>query len=43
MKAVEVKDLTFSYDQETNAVENVSFSVEQGTYCTIIGHNGSGK
>lgn len=43
MKAVEVKDLTFSYDQERNAVENVSFSVKQGKYCTIIGHNGSGK
>ncbi|MBQ9328530.1 MAG: energy-coupling factor transporter ATPase [Solobacterium sp.] len=43
MKAVEVKDLTFSYDQETNAVEGVTFSVEKGTYTTIIGHNGSGK
>ncbi len=43
MKAVEVKDLTFSYDQKTNAVEQVSFSVEKGTYATIIGHNGSGK
>ena len=43
MKAVEVKDLTFSYDQKKNAVEQVSFSVEKGTYATIIGHNGSGK
>lgn len=43
MKAVEVKNLTFSYDQETNAVEDVTFSVEKGTYTTIIGHNGSGK
>ena len=43
MKAVEVKDLTFSYDQKKNAVEKVSFSVEKGAYATIIGHNGSGK
>ncbi len=43
MKAVEVKNLTFSYDQEKNAVENVSFSVDKGVYATIIGHNGSGK
>ena len=43
MKAVEVKDLTFSYDQKKNAVEQVSFSVEKGAYATIIGHNGSGK
>lgn len=43
MKAVEVKNLTFSYDQKKNAVEDVSFSVEKGVYATIIGHNGSGK
>lgn len=43
MKMIEVKDLTFSYDNQVNAVENVSFSIEKGTYTTIIGHNGSGK
>ncbi|MBR4455023.1 MAG: energy-coupling factor transporter ATPase [Solobacterium sp.] len=43
MNAVEVKDLTFSYDQEKNAVENAAFSVPKGSYTTIIGHNGSGK
>ena len=43
MKAVEVEKLTFSYDQETNAVEDVTFSIEEGSYTTIIGHNGSGK
>ena len=43
MKAVEVEKLTFSYDQETNAVEDVSFSVEEGSYTAIICHNGSGK
>ncbi len=43
MAAVEVKSLTFSYDGLTNAVEDVTFSVEQGAYCTIVGRNGSGK
>ena len=43
MAAVEVKNLTFSYDGETNAVEDISFSVERGKYCTIVGRNGSGK
>ena len=43
MSAVEVKNLTFSYDGQTNAVEDVGFSVEKGTYCTIVGRNGSGK
>ncbi|HBS91836.1 MAG TPA: energy-coupling factor ABC transporter ATP-binding protein, partial [Erysipelotrichaceae bacterium] len=43
MKQVEVKNLRFSYDDEVDAVKNVSFSVEKGTYTCIIGHNGSGK
>ncbi|MCR5373085.1 MAG: energy-coupling factor transporter ATPase [Solobacterium sp.] len=43
MAAVEVKNLTFSYDGLTNAVEDVTFSVEPGAYCTIVGRNGSGK
>ena len=43
MNAVEVKGLTFSYDQKKNAVDDVSFSVRKGKYATIIGHNGSGK
>ena len=30
MKMIEVKDLTFSYDNQRNAVENVSFSIEKG-------------
>ena len=43
MGIVEVKNLDFSYDQENLAVKGVSFSVEKGTYTTIVGHNGSGK
>ena len=43
MKQVEVKDLTFSYDEDTNALKGVSFQVNKGDYVTIIGHNGSGK
>ncbi len=43
MGIIEVKNLSFSYDEEDNAVDNVSFSVEEGSYTTIIGHNGSGK
>jgi cobalt import ATP-binding protein cbiO 1 len=40
---IHVENLTFSYDKEKNAVENVSFSIKEGSYTTIIGHNGSGK
>ena len=43
MKKIEVKDCTFSYDDTVKAVDAISFSVEEGSYTTIIGHNGSGK
>lgn len=43
MGIIDVKDLAFSYDGKIDAVKNVSFSVEKGQYCTIVGHNGSGK
>ena len=43
MDKIHVENLTFSYDKEKNAVENVSFSIKEGSYTTIIGHNGSGK
>lgn len=43
MKIVEVKDLVYSYNGTDNAVDGISFTVEKGSYTTIIGHNGSGK
>lgn len=43
MEKIRVEDLTFSYDKTRNAVEHVSFTIEEGSYTTIIGHNGSGK
>ena len=43
MDAIEVKNLSFSYDQEKDVLKNVSFRIPKGSYTTIIGHNGSGK
>ena len=43
MAILEVKDLNFSYEEEGKTIDNVSFSVEEGRYTTIVGHNGSGK
>ena len=43
MAIIEVKDLTFSYDETKTTIDHVSFAIEEGTYTTIVGHNGSGK
>lgn len=43
MKQLEVENLTFSYDGAKNVVNDVSFTVSQGDYISVIGHNGSGK
>lgn len=43
MNKITVRDCTFSYDKEHNAIDGISFDVEAGSYTTIIGHNGSGK
>lgn len=43
MNKITVRDCTFSYDKEHNAIDGISFEVEAGSYTTIIGHNGSGK
>lgn len=43
MSLIEVKDLSFAYNENKKALSGISFSVEKGSYTTIIGHNGSGK
>ncbi|MDO4940091.1 MAG: energy-coupling factor transporter ATPase [Erysipelotrichaceae bacterium] len=43
MSFIEVKNVSFSYSETNNAIDDVSFNIEKGTYTTIIGHNGSGK
>lgn len=42
-KIIEVKDLCFNYEEGVTTIDNISFSVAEGSYTTIIGHNGSGK
>ena len=43
MNKITVRDCTFSYDKEHNAIDGISFDIEAGSYTPIIGHNGSGK
>ncbi|NLC41738.1 MAG: energy-coupling factor transporter ATPase [Erysipelothrix sp.] len=41
---LEVSNLSFNYEQgREDALKDISFTVEKGSYTTIIGHNGSGK
>ena len=40
---IEVRNCTYSYDSKSNAVDGIAFDIEEGSYTTIIGHNGSGK
>ena len=43
MNIVEVKNISFSYNEANPVLKDISFAIEEGTYTTIIGHNGSGK
>ncbi|MCG9647791.1 DUF3744 domain-containing protein [Vibrio brasiliensis] len=38
-----IKDLSYSYDGEKNALENVSFDITKGEFISVLGKNGSGK
>jgi energy-coupling factor transport system ATP-binding protein len=40
---IQVKNMTFSYNGQDEAIKNVSFSIEKGSFVSIVGHNGSGK
>jgi len=41
--AIQVIDLSFSYPDQTKALENINFSLEKGGSLGIIGPNGAGK
>lgn len=43
LNAIEVRNLNFSYDPRIKTIDGVSFNVPEGSYTTVIGHNGSGK
>ncbi len=42
-KIIEVKDLTFEYEDNAKTIDHISFHIQKGSYTTILGHNGSGK
>jgi energy-coupling factor transport system ATP-binding protein len=38
-----IKNISYSYDGEKNALENVSFDINKGEFISVLGKNGSGK
>ena len=43
MTVIELKNLSFSYDNDSKALDGVSLIINKGEYVSIVGHNGSGK
>ncbi len=41
--AVEFRDVSFSYDKQENALQNVSFQLQPGKVLGLLGRTGSGK
>ena len=43
---IEFKNVSFAYgntEENSNIIENLSFSIDRGSFTVILGHNGSGK
>ncbi len=43
MKMIEVKDVSYSFDSETNVIGGVSFEAEKDEFVSLIGPSGCGK
>lgn len=43
MKAIEIKNLVFGYNSKRKILKDLTLSIEEGEYITLLGHNGSGK
>ena len=43
MSILDVKNVSFKYNEKLQALDNVSLSVSKGEFLCILGHNGSGK
>lgn len=41
-KIIDIQDISFRYEKE-NVLENISFSLEEGSFLALVGPNGSGK
>lgn len=42
-KILEVKNISFSYEKDKNLIENLSFSLDENEFISIVGSSGCGK
>ncbi len=40
---IQIKDVSFSYNKETNTLCKINLDIKKGKWISILGHNGSGK
>ncbi|MCK5761760.1 MAG: energy-coupling factor transporter ATPase [Candidatus Izimaplasma sp.] len=43
MNIIEINDLSFSYQENVDALHHVNVTIKRGEWISILGHNGSGK
>lgn len=43
MKSISVRNLTKVYDNRVTALNNVTLSIDEGSFIAVMGHSGSGK
>ena len=43
MGKLEIKNLCFSYEESRPVIDDISLSIDKGSFVVILGHNGSGK
>lgn len=43
MNALEIKNLSYSYDKSSEVLFDISLDIRKGTHVAFVGHNGSGK
>ena len=43
MSKLEIKNLCFSYDESRQIIDDISLSIDKGSFIAVLGHNGSGK
>lgn len=43
MSQIDIQSVSYSYDKQTNALQNIALDIKEGEFFGIIGPNGSGK